>query len=55
MKEAFALYLAEQVPQLSSVRGSDDITFAEYKTQNPMEFANCRRIFTIGIHILNSL
>jgi len=40
MKEAFALYLAEQVPQLSSVRGSDDITFAEYKTQNPMEFAN---------------
>jgi len=40
MKEAFALYLAEQAPQLSSIQGSDDITFAEYKTQNPIEFAN---------------
>lgn len=40
MKEAFALYLADQVPPLVSIRESSDITFAEYKTQNPIEFAN---------------
>lgn len=40
MKEAFALYLADQVPQLSSIRENSDITFTEYKTQNPIEFAN---------------
>lgn len=40
MKEAFALYLADQAPQLSSIRESSDITFTEYKTKNPIEFAN---------------
>jgi hypothetical protein len=39
MKEAFALYLAEQEPELSSLRANSQITFTEYKTQNPMEFA----------------
>ncbi len=40
MKEAFALYLADQEPSLPSLRASRQITFAEYKTQNPIEFAN---------------
>lgn len=40
MKEAFALYLAEQEPELSSLRANSEITFAEYKTQKPVEFAN---------------
>jgi len=40
MKEAFALYLADQEPDLSTLRANSQITFAEYKTQNPMEFAN---------------
>ncbi|MBI9093919.1 MAG: hypothetical protein JEY71_03445 [Sphaerochaeta sp.] len=40
MKEAFALYLADQEPSLSSLRASRQITFAEYKSQNPLEFAN---------------
>ncbi|MDA3811846.1 MAG: hypothetical protein PF518_16120 [Spirochaetaceae bacterium] len=40
MKEGFALYLADQNPEKISIRNESDITFDEYKTQNPMEFAN---------------
>jgi len=39
MKEAFALYLADQEPESAALRAHSKITFAEYKTQNPMEFA----------------
>ncbi|QEN06696.1 hypothetical protein EXM22_01320 [Oceanispirochaeta crateris] len=39
MKEAFALYLANQKPERSSIFKFKDITFSEYKTQNPIKFA----------------
>ena len=40
LKEGFALYLAEQTPDMAAVWNFSDITYKEYKTENPLEFAN---------------
>ncbi|MBL7006700.1 MAG: hypothetical protein ISR78_06450 [Spirochaetia bacterium] len=40
LKEGFALYLAEQTPDMAAVWSFADITYNEYKTENPIEFAN---------------
>jgi hypothetical protein len=40
-KEAFALYLAEQVPDATALASHRDITFQEFSTGNAMEFAHC--------------
>lgn len=40
LKEGFALYLAQQKPDLSAVRSHRDITYEEFNTPNAMQFAN---------------
>jgi len=40
LKEGFALYLAQQKPNLSAVRAHRDITYEEFSTPNAMQFAN---------------
>ena len=40
LKEGIALYLAEQIPSLGSIRAERDITYEEFSRPNVIQFAN---------------